>query len=37
LGDARRQINVWREYYNKARPHSALQWITLAEFACRPP
>jgi transposase InsO family protein len=36
-GDARRQINVWREYYNKARPHSALQWITLAEFACRPP
>ncbi|RQU31919.1 IS3 family transposase, partial [Burkholderia cenocepacia] len=23
----------WREYYNEARPHSALQWMTPAEFA----
>jgi hypothetical protein len=33
LEDARRKIKVWREYYNKARPHSALQWMTPAEFA----
>lgn len=33
LADARRKIEVWREYYNEARPHSALQWMTLAEFA----
>jgi putative transposase len=33
LADARRKIEVWREYYNEARPHSALQWMTPAEFA----
>ncbi|KGS74784.1 integrase core domain protein [Burkholderia pseudomallei MSHR7500] len=33
LEDARRKIEVWREYYNEARPHSALQWTTPAEFA----
>ncbi|WP_411373840.1 integrase core domain-containing protein [Burkholderia pseudomallei] len=33
LEDARRKIEVWREYYNEARPHSALQWMTPAEFA----
>jgi putative transposase len=38
LEDARRKIAVWREYYNEARPHSALQWMTPAEFArqCEP-
>jgi putative transposase len=33
LVDARRKIEVWREYDNEARPHSALQRITPAEFA----
>lgn len=33
LEEARRKIEVWREYYNEARPHSALQWMTPAEFA----
>ena len=33
LADARRKIEAWREYYNEARPHSALQWMTPAEFA----
>ncbi|MDW9238727.1 integrase core domain protein [Burkholderia thailandensis] len=33
LEDARRKIEVWREYYSEARHHSALQWLTLAEFA----
>jgi putative transposase len=33
LEDARRKIEVCREYYNEARPHSALQWMTPAEFA----
>nr|WP_255779373.1 IS3 family transposase [Mycetohabitans sp. B5] len=35
LEDARRKIEVWRQYYNEARPHSALQWMTPAEFACQ--
>jgi putative transposase len=33
LEDARRKIEAWREYYNEARPHSALQWMTPSEFA----
>ena len=33
LEDARRKIDEWRQYYNEARPHSALQWATPAEFA----
>ncbi|MBR7960408.1 transposase, partial [Burkholderia vietnamiensis] len=33
LEDARRKIEVWREYYNEARSHSALQWMTPVEFA----
>src|SRR4029450_4644229 len=33
LEDARRKIDQWRQYYNEARPHSALQWATPAEFA----
>ena len=35
LEDARRKIDEWRQYYNEMRPHSALQWATPAEFACR--
>ncbi|WP_269139999.1 integrase core domain-containing protein [Burkholderia cepacia] len=27
------KIDDWRTYYNEARPHSALQWMTPAEFA----
>ncbi|MEI6000721.1 IS3 family transposase, partial [Paraburkholderia bengalensis] len=33
LEDASRKIEVWREYYNEARPRSALEWMTPAEFA----
>ncbi|VWB24626.1 transposase [Burkholderia aenigmatica] len=33
LEDARRKIEVWREYYNEACPHSVLQWMIPAEFA----
>ena len=33
LDDARCKIEEWREYYNEARPHSALQWMTPTEFA----
>ncbi|WP_237577835.1 transposase, partial [Mycetohabitans sp. B6] len=35
LEDAKRKIEAWRQYYNEARPHSALQWMTPAEFACQ--
>lgn len=35
LDDAKRKIDAWREYYNEARPHSALNWLTPAEFARR--
>lgn len=37
LDDAKGKIEAWRRYYNEARPHSALQWRTPAEFArqCR--
>lgn len=33
LADAKAKIEEWRQYYNEARPHSALQWATPAEFA----
>lgn len=33
LDDAQRKITAWREFYNEARPHSALGWMTPAEFA----
>jgi len=33
LDDAKRKIEAWRKYYNEARPHSALDWATPAEFA----
>jgi putative transposase len=37
LEDARSRIEAWRCDYNEARPHSALDWATPAEFArkCR--
>lgn len=33
LDDARGKIEAWRCFYNEARPHSALGWLTPAEFA----
>ncbi|KAG8148535.1 transposase, partial [Burkholderia catarinensis] len=33
LADAQSKIDDWRTYYNEVRPHSALQWMTPAEFA----
>lgn len=33
LDDAKGKIEAWRRFYNKERPHSALQWQTPAEFA----
>jgi putative transposase len=35
LEDAQRKIEAWRQYYNEARPHSALEWSTPAEYARR--
>lgn len=35
LADAQRKIEAWRQYYNEARPHSALEWSTSPEFARR--
>src|SRR3569832_506219 len=31
LTDAKAKIEEWRQYYNEARPHSALQWATPSE------
>jgi putative transposase len=33
--DAKAKIGAWRTYYNESRPHSALDWLTPAEFARR--
>jgi putative transposase len=33
LEDAKAKIEAWRKDYNEVRPHSALQWMTPAEFA----
>lgn len=33
LNDAKAKIEEWRQYYNEARPHSALKWATPSEFA----
>ncbi len=33
LFDARRQIEAWREHYNRRRPHSSLNYRTPEEFA----
>lgn len=33
LEDAKAKIEAWRRDYNEYRPHSALQWMTPAEFA----
>lgn len=35
LDDAKAKIGAWRTYYNESRPHSALDWLTPAEFARR--
>lgn len=35
LEDARDKIERWRSDYNQSRPHTALDWLTPAEFACR--
>jgi putative transposase len=35
LDDAKAKIQAWRKDYNEVRPHSALQWMTPAEFACQ--
>jgi putative transposase len=37
LEDAQCKIETWRNYYNEARPHSALDWLTPAEFARQQP
>jgi putative transposase len=33
LFDARRQIDAWRDHYNRQRPHSALDYRTPEQFA----
>jgi putative transposase len=33
LADAQDKIEAWRRFYNEARPHSALDWMTPTEFA----
>lgn len=35
LSDARQRIEEWRRDYNEERPHSALGYLTPAEFAAR--
>ncbi|MDB5744659.1 MAG: transposase [Polaromonas sp.] len=35
LADAQGKIGAWRTEYNESRPHSALDWLTPAEFARR--
>ena len=35
LEDARDKIEAWRKDYNQSRPHTALDWLTPAEFARR--
>ena len=35
LADARQKIEEWRCDYNQVRPHSALAYLTSAEFALR--
>ena len=35
LDDAKCKIEAWRRYYNEVRPHTALAWLTPAEFARR--
>ena len=36
LDEARYEIDLWREHYNKVRPHSALGYVSLEEFARQP-
>jgi len=35
LEDAQRKIEAWRAFYNEVRPHTALNWLSPAEFARR--
>ncbi len=35
LDDAKAKIGAWRADYSESRPHSALDWLTPAEFARR--
>jgi putative transposase len=35
LDDARNKIETWRRYYNASRPHTALGWLTPAEYAAQ--
>jgi len=35
LDNTRRKIEAWRRYYNEARPHTALDWMTPTGFARR--
>jgi transposase InsO family protein len=37
LADARRKIAEWKRDYNHVRPHSALGYLTLMEFAAARP
>lgn len=33
LVDAKRKIEEWRVFYNRVRPHSAIEWMTPEEYA----
>ncbi|WP_173484222.1 integrase core domain-containing protein, partial [Marinobacterium sp. xm-d-420] len=35
LDEARYEIDLWRDHYNKVRPHSALGYVPPEEFAKR--
>jgi putative transposase len=35
LDDAREKIETWRRHYNESRPHTALGWLTPAEYAAQ--
>ena len=37
LEDARAKIETWRRDYNESRPHTALGWLTPAEYAASYP
>lgn len=35
MDDAQAKIAAWQTYYNESRPHSALDWLTPADFVRR--